>query len=243
MASLPSEPRLRTYIAAVISAGVAAAAPVLVFGHGFDDPVLLVLLLVAGMLGERSMTACFGDSHVSVSALVIMIAAVNGGARDAVALAVMLGIAVNLGNRLPAYKTAFNVATYVLSSLALVAVLQASRHVTGAYQIATLSTAALADLAVNALLVAGAIALSTRRALFGILRNNYGWLAPQYVMFGTLAYVALLAYSELGAASVVVIALPLAAVHVMGMFAARGIGATTPGTSAARHGVRHARAA
>jgi hypothetical protein len=53
----------------------------------------------------------------------------------------------------------------------------------------------------------------------------------------------MIAYRDLGAMSVLLIAAPLAAVHMMSVFAARGVGATAVGARAEPRGVHQARAA
>lgn len=187
-------------------------------GGSSGDIVFLSMLVIAGAASERFKVGLFGDSHVSSSAFVIMVAALTGGARDATIVAAVLGVATNLGGTTPAYKTAFNVATYVLSGLAFVMTFDAlMSH--GAfsnppyYGVIPATITALADFIVNALLVGGAIALSSHRRVASVAREKYAWLVPHYLPLGALLFVASVGYQSNGVGIVPVLAAPIAGIQ------------------------------
>jgi hypothetical protein len=201
------------YVGAVSLAGLSALVAAVVFGNSSSDPAFVLGLIAAGALSERFKVNLFGGSHISLSALACMAAALTGGARDGVIVAVVLALAVNLGGSVPAYKTCFNVATYVLSTLAF---LLTYGLITGGFSwsfgpwlVVPLTCGALAHFAVNTSLVAGAIAIASGSSPFKVMRRQFLWLVPQYLPMGVLLFASEAGYASTGAWSLLVLAAPV----------------------------------
>lgn len=195
-------PALRTYVSGVIVASLLSGAVASGWGGTSGDVVLLAVLVAGGALAERFKVSLFGDSHVSLGVVVCMLAAILGGARDAVVVSVLVGLTVNLGGVVALHKAAFNLAAYVLSTLAFVMVFGAltSFGDMGSFPraIAPATLAALADLAVNSALVGGAVALATKRGFADVVREKYAWLSAHYLPLGALAVSAAAGYEAAG---------------------------------------------
>jgi len=215
---MPEERSLQRLVAVVVACGGVAAALAGAFGTSSGDALLIAGLILGGALSERFKVKLFGDSHVSMSVFACMTAALVGGARDAAIVAPVLAIAVNLGGRVPLYKTVYNCAVYTLSSLACVAVFEAlgglrtAQPVTGWMVSATL--AGMAYYAVNAGLVAAAVAMASGRTLTAVWREKFLWLAPHYLQLGTMVFAAEVAYRASGAWVLPLVAAPIVGIHV-----------------------------
>lgn len=215
--SFPAAPRLRAYVAAVTSLGAAAIVIAAVAGTGSADVPFIAALIIAGAASERFKIGLFGDSHVSLSAVACMTAALVGGPRDAVLVASCLAITVNLGGIVPLYKTAFNIAVYALASLAFSAVLQAfpgvSLHAWPQIMLPAI-LGVLAYFCANAGLVAGAVAIASKRRVLDVARENYFWLLPHYLPLGALAAAMASGHGFIGTWAIPLFALPLASIQV-----------------------------
>ncbi len=217
MKQLPEGRTLRAYVAGIVGLGAIVGLPAVWAGSGSNDLALLFSLLLAGALSERFKVTLLGDCHVSSSAFLAMAAAVLGGPRDAVIVAAVLGVSANLGGVIPAYKTLFNVSVYLLSSLAFLGVFDALSHATAAsgYYVVLVATAAvMVDFAVNALLVAIAIGLSSGRSPLRVMKEQHLWLAPHYLPLGVALFVAIAGYDAIGVPIVVLLALPIAGMQM-----------------------------
>lgn len=192
---------LKNYAAAVIGAGALAAAAAAAFGGSAGDPLFLLALVALGAASERFKVSLFGASHVSLSVVVCMAAYLAGGTRDAVLVAVALGLAANLGGSVGLHKTLFNASTYVLSTLAFVGAVQVwgvALPLGWPEVIGAATVGALADFVVNAGLVAVAIALSGESSLRGVVREKFFWLIPHYLPAGALAAALAIGYAMAG---------------------------------------------
>lgn len=218
MVSLRKNRTLKAFVLATIGFGAVGGALAGVLSDGSGDLLFLSLLVVAGTVSERFKINLFGDCHVSLSAFVAMAAGVVGGPRDAVIVAALLGLLANVGGAVPAYKTLFNIAVYVLSALSFVAVVSLLTTfdglASGPYEIAALTPAVMIDFALNAMLVAVVVALASNTSAVAVVRTKYLWLAPQYLPLGALVFVASIGYQEIGAAIVLVLAVPVAALQL-----------------------------
>ena len=212
---------LATYVGAVVAAGVTAIALAAAFGTTSGDLVLIVALIVAGALSERFKVGLFGDSHVSLAAATCMAAGIIGGPRDVVLVAPCVAIAANFGGALPLYKTAFNVAVYVLASLVFVGTFHLTAFVSvGAdwpQMLIPATIAALAYFAVNVVFVAGAVSLSSSQPVAAVIKEKYLWLAPHYLPLGAVAAAMASGYGFAGAWIIPLFAIPLASIQ-MAMF-------------------------
>jgi hypothetical protein len=216
--SFPGRRLLRTYVGLVVSAGAIAIALAGFFGSGSGDLMLIVGLIVAGAASERFKVGLFGDSHVSLAAVACMVAALVGGPRDVAIVAPLLAIAANLGGPLPLYKTLFNIAVYVLSSLTYYAVF----HLSGFAQfgsdwpqvVVPATVAGIAYFVTNAALVTGAVSLAGGSRFVAVFREKYLWLAPHYLPLGVLAAATASGYGFVGASVIPLFALPVASIQV-----------------------------
>jgi hypothetical protein len=218
MITLPENKTLRSYVFVAIALAAVAVLTATIFGGSSSDLAFLSLLVLAGAVSERFKVSLFGDSHVSLSAFAIMVAAVIGGARDAIVVAAVLAVAANVGGRVPAYKTAFNVAAYVLSALSFVAIFDLLSSIgslsKGPYLIVPATLAAMGDFAVNTLLIAGAVAFASQRSIRAVIQEKYLWLAPHYLPLGVLLYVSFTGYESIGVTVVPVLAMPVAGIQL-----------------------------
>jgi len=208
---------LRAHVLAVVILGGAAAAGG-VYRGGTLEPPLLIGLILAGAASERFKVGLFGDSHVSLAAAVCMATAIIGGPRDAVVVASLLALSCNLGGRLPLYKTLFNVAVYVLSTLAFRAAFQAFDVAPDSDAwpriIIPATLASAAYFIVNAGLVAGAVGLAAERDIGSVVREKYLWLVPHYLPLGVLAAAFATVHAVAGAWAILIFGIPAASVQV-----------------------------
>jgi len=215
---MPEERMVRRWVAVVVACGGVAAALAGAFGSSSGDALLIAGLILGGALSERFKVKLFGDSHVSMSVFACMTAALVGGTRDAAIVAPVLALAVNLGGRVPLYKTVYNCAVYTLSALACVAAFEAlgalrtAEPVTG--WLASATVAALGYYAVNAGLVAAAVGMASGRSLGAVWREKFLWLAPHYLPLGAMVFAAAVGYRASGAWVLLLAAAPIAGIHL-----------------------------
>lgn len=216
--SFPGHRLLQTYVMAVIAAGAVCIALAGAFGSGSGDLALIVGLMVASAVSERFKVGLFGDSHVSLAAVACMVAAVVGGPRDVAMVAPVAAIAANFGGAMPLYKTLFNIAVYVLASLAYFAVF----HVFGVawsvgdwpQTVLPATVGVVAYFVVNAGFVSGAVSLASERPFAAVAREKYLWLAPHYLPLGALAAATAAGYGFVGASVILLFALPVASIQL-----------------------------
>lgn len=201
---------LSAYVLAVTCAAVVAAAVAIAVGERSTDVALISFLIVGGVLAERFKVEITAESHVSLSVALCGIAAVTGGALAAVLVAGALALAVNANGRIALHKALFNVAVYVLSTLAFLATFSwaSSLGLGGDWpgSIAPITLAALADLAVNGALVAAAISVETRTRWLTIVRQQCVGLVPHYLLLGALIAGTAAAYESEGSGALLLFA-------------------------------------
>ena len=215
--SLPATRPLRAYVAVVVSAGAVAAALAGFAGTGAGDLSLLFGLIIAGAASERFKVGLFGDSHVSLGAVACMAAGLIGGPRDAVVVASCVAIAVNLGGAVPLYKTLFNMAVYVIASLAYLGVFRLfglAMSTSWPRIVLPATLAAAAYFVVNVGLVAAAVSLASERRIKDVVRENYLWLAPHYLPLGTLAAALASGYAIVGPSAILLFVIPVGSIQV-----------------------------
>lgn len=223
---------MRLYVTAVVFAGAIASISAVAWGGSTGDIRLLFSLIVLAAVSERFKVGLFPGSHVSLAAVVCISAAIAGGARDAAIVALASALAVNLGGRVAWYKSLFNMSAYVCSTLAFLGVFagvsQAAPISAWPESIVPATAGALADLLVNATLVTAAVVLSQgdrlsprqKRGWYGrrllcerfhaVMRENYVWLAPHYLLVGALGAAVAAGYKESGVTAVPLFVLGLA---------------------------------
>jgi hypothetical protein len=215
---LPGRTALKAYVTSTATAGVVAIALAAAFGAGTGDMALIAGLVVAGAASERWKVGLFGDAHVSLAAVAMMVAALAGGARDAVIVAPLVAVAVNFGGVVPLYKTAFNIAAYALATLAFLGTVRlcALTPIGDGWpeMVIAATFGATAYFAVNTAMVAFAVALAAGGRATAVIRERYLWLLPHYVLMGAVAAMMAHAYAPAGAWVIAVFAVPVAATQV-----------------------------
>ncbi len=191
------DPRTRLYVIGIIAAGAIAFALALTFGD-FSQPITLILfLVVCAITGavKQPLPLKRGSSSVSLS-YVVDIASLLFLGPYAATLVVTTGAwsqcTFRMRERNPAHRTLFSMA-------GLAVTMQIAGHVftalrTGDGTIARdlalpLGIAVLVYFVLNTMLVAVAIALSTRQSVVRVWQDNFQWNAPSYFIGAACAAV------------------------------------------------------
>src|SRR5581483_118732 len=200
MARLPLLARI--YITAVIAAGVGLFAARI--GHAaFDRPTLFVALLVLSPLTAAMkvyLPLSNGGSTLSVSYAVDFAALLLLGPDQTMVVAAAGAVGqchLNIKEKNSAYKTLFSVSSLILTVQGAAFVF---RRLGGQFApmpledlTAPLVAAATVYFLLNTLLVASAVALSSRQSIPKTWHNNFLWSAPGYFIgAGTAALASLL---------------------------------------------------
>jgi PAS domain S-box-containing protein len=184
----------QAYVAIVIAAGAVAVATL--FPLHIDRPILFIALLAIGCVlstWKVNLPAAFGSgSTLSVSYAADLMALLLFGAGPATLIAlggVWTQCTVKTKRRYPLYRTVYSVAAEGLTMRATAAAYVA---LGGLPQPVTLVAGARAVVGaivvyflVNTLLVAGAMALSTRQSVFAVWQDNFLWSAPSFMVSGS----------------------------------------------------------
>ena len=216
--TLMSLPRsARVYVAAVVGAGAAcliAGAMHLRFDHPWLFTALL-LLAVATSSAKIELPLGRSQSNLSLSHAVNFWALFALGSAPTVCIAAVSAWAqctFRRGPRNPLHRIVFSIASLTLTvwvaGVPLAFVL--GTHPGSAAALAR-AAAVVGPLYffVNASLVAGAIALSTREPLARVWRRNFLWSAPSYLAGAALAAVATMAATRGAFGWLILLALPL----------------------------------
>ncbi len=216
--SIPESRPLRAYVMGIVFAGAVAIGFASLAGGGSDDWRLVLGLILAGAASERFKIGLFGDSHVSLGAVASMAAGLIGGPRDAVVVASCVAIAANLGGTVPLYKTLFNMAVYVIASLAYLGVfrlLGLAMSTAWPWIVLPATLSAAAYFVLNAGLVAAAVSLASERRIKDVVREKYLWLAPHYLPLGTLAAALASGYAIVGPSAILLFVIPVGSIQVV----------------------------
>ena len=208
-------PLARGYVGLVMAAGVVLA--VIAATHGaFDRPLLLGALILASMvvhtvkieLAASSSTLSLGYAVTFASLLIL-------GGPGAILTTMAGGWAqctLNTKTRSPWYQTVFSISTMLLSmeSTALTLAWTGGRALNGPADIVipSVMASAFAYFAVNSLLMAIVIALTSGRPVIQVWDRDLMWGAPNYIIGAFVATAAVQSVSRFGVSSVVVL-LPL----------------------------------
>jgi diguanylate cyclase (GGDEF)-like protein/putative nucleotidyltransferase with HDIG domain len=207
----------RVYVAAVIGAGagcIVGAAMHLRFEHPWLSAALLILA-TATSAAKIELPLGRSQSNLSLSHAVNFWALFALGAAPTVCIAAVSAWAQctsGRGARNPLHRIVFSIASLALTvwvaGVPLEFVLGA--HPGGAAALAR-AAAIIGPLYffVNASLVAGAIALSTREPLARVWRRNFLWSAPSYLAGAALAAVATAATTRGAFGWLILLAVPL----------------------------------
>ncbi len=187
MRLLPAAARL--YVATVIAAGCGLAAICLPQAH-FHQPLLFAALLVlssasAALKVHLPLTA--GKSTVSISYAVDFASLLLLGPHETMLVtagSALSQCSVNRKDRNPLYRTAFSVASLVITIQFAGLIFKGLGGTTSNLSLSAIARplvgAATAAFLVNTGLVATAIALSTRGRIATVWHDNFWWIAPSY---------------------------------------------------------------
>jgi HD domain len=187
-------------IACVVSAAVITY--VVAGGRLDGNDWLAVLAFAAFAAGaERLDINLYGDGRVSISALFMLTAAVTLGPGSLLVICPLVGVAGHLGRGRPLYKLAFNIAVFLLSGLASAYVYRLG--VTAGpggrpFELGVVMAAAVANFAVNSVLIAAAIGHAGDRPLHQVWSEKFAWLLPHFIVLGFIAFVLTIAYRSFG---------------------------------------------
>ena len=202
---------LSALVAIVATAGIALTAYALVTAEsaGVDWPLLIALVFIA-VAAERTDLSMYGASRVSLAFIPIFAAVVSSGTLG-LALVVPPAVIASAWGR-PVHKTLFNFGTLMLAGYAADAALDGFTTVN--YQrdwpevLLPATLAGAANFWVNSLLVACAIALSTRNGIRRVWAENFMWLFPHYIILAFIALAIVAAYDAMAIWGVIVFLVP-----------------------------------
>ena len=200
-------PALRTFVACVTLAGVAAGLVASIYGIR-NDLVGIALLIALVATGQALAVEALDHSTISLSAVGSLAGAALFGPGVALPIAVAV-CAVDWSSRRPQlHQALFNVGGLTLSGLAgagIFAVLPSNHW-------AFVAGGALAGAAyygVNAGLLTTVIALETGERWLNALRDRFEWLFGHYLAYGVVGATIALAYDIAGLIALLVFAVPL----------------------------------
>jgi diguanylate cyclase (GGDEF)-like protein/putative nucleotidyltransferase with HDIG domain len=196
----------RVYVAAVILAGAAVFAYCVPLAR-FDQPLLFVVLLVlssATAALKVQLPLITSSSTMSVSYAVDFASLLLLGPHATMIVAAVSALCqchVNTRTRTPLHRTLFSMATLVLAveGAGLAFRLLGGGPLTGFVVLAApLVGASTVYFLINTVLVATAIALSTKDSVIGTWRQNFLWSAPSYFVGAGSAGLAVWVISRFG---------------------------------------------
>lgn len=193
--------RLAVYIAVVVAGGLGAVIAGIPTLSAHDVGGLVALGVLAFVL-ERLETNVYDDWRFSMSdAPVFAMAMLYGPGAAAVAFPVASVAADVMRHRLPWYRHAFNLGVLALTGAAAgwtFAALVPERERIGAGLIPAALFAAVLAYVTSAVLVAGTVAIVSRRPLWRVFREDLLWLLPHYLVLGLLGLALGVGYLSLG---------------------------------------------
>jgi hypothetical protein len=231
---------LFSYVGIVIAAGVGLLAS---FGPAVYPPATLVATLTAAMLVvsyfKLRLPLAHGNSTISMAFAVDFVALLTVGADVAMIIAVA-GVLVQCCTRVrrqqPFYRTAFSVATVVISvqtaGLAWAAFGGTTTELSLATAIVPLAAMTVAYFAVQAGLVAGAITLASGSPAMADVQP-FQATAPGYVLAATIAAVITVMLRQQDYTLVPLAAVPMLACHLAYSALFRRMAARLQGAAAA----------
>ena len=189
-------------LALVVYGGVLAA-------DGLDWQLVAALALLA-VIAERADISLYGDSRISL-AIVPIFATVIGVGMPGLAIVVPLAILASAWGR-PLRKTAFNFGALMLAAAAAAAVMPAAYSTNGTLDwpriLLPATIAGTVNFAVNTLLVAAAIGLSSRSSLPKVWAEHFPWLLPHYVILAAIGTAMVVAYQAMGLWGILIFVAP-----------------------------------
>ena len=208
----------RAYVGLVVCAGAVCLVGAATQLRIDNAPLLLMLLSIAVVTSAAKIELPLGrsQSNLSLSHAVNFWALFAVGPTGAICIAAVSAWAqctLRSHGRNPLYRTVFSIASLVLTVAAAGLPLLWLGHDGAASDAVVLarSAAIVAPLYffVNSMLVAGAIALSTRQPLWDVWHQNFVWSAPSYLAGAALAALAHVAWVRGWFGWLLLLALPL----------------------------------
>lgn len=202
-------------VAIVVAASVGLLA-VAALQWNDEDLVLLGALVGLALVSEVLDFAPFGNSRISLSVALILVAGTVSGL-PGVAVVVSVVVVTDLVlHPKPFYKAAFNEGALLLAGAAYVGVFEAfSTGYRGEDWPDVVAPALLGgglNFAVNSVLVAFAIAVETRSHPLSVWNERFHWLFPHYIIVGIMAVMTATAYDRWELVGVALLVAPLAMV-------------------------------
>ncbi len=213
-AAPPARPAraLGLYVGGVIAAGAIVAALGLALQPLNNLTALLVFAVLAAFL-ELFQINIYGPATTSASVAAIFAAALVDGVPGVLGVGAVIALVHYLRQRPRLYKSAFNLATYVLAGSAVVVIMAVMAVPLTVDNLVWLllptAVAALAQYVLNTGLVAGAVALAAGERPTRIWRQQFQWLAGHYLVLGLLGFMLALAYGLVGPIGAVLFILPV----------------------------------
>jgi putative nucleotidyltransferase with HDIG domain len=174
-----------------------------------DWPAMAVLVALA-VVSERSDLSLYGNSRVSLAFVPIFAALVLSG-MTGLAIVVPLAVLASSPGR-PLYKTAFNFGSLMAAGAASVAVLSAfgsQDYSQGWPQVlGPVVLAGAANFVANSVLVACAIAFSSRSNIRQVWGEHFMWLWPHYILLAILGAAIVAAFEAMGIWGIAVFLVP-----------------------------------
>lgn len=204
------------WLVAPVTATAVVLLAVAAFQWRDEDLLLLGTLAALTVLSELLDFAPFGNSRISLSVALILLAGTVSGL-PGVALVVSVAVATDfVVHPKPLFKAAFNEGALLLAGAAYVGTLRAFSTGYGGDNwpgiIGPALLGAALNFAVNSALVAFAIAIDTRSHPLSVWNEKFRWLFPHYIIVGILAAITATAYDRWELAGVALLAVPLAMV-------------------------------
>ncbi|MFQ5886068.1 MAG: HD-GYP domain-containing protein, partial [Anaerolineae bacterium] len=172
-----------------------------------------VLFAGLGILAELFALDLYGGSSVSLSFVVIFVAALSYGVDGVVFISPFVALAHAIKFRNVGYKALFNMSAYALSGSMAASIFWAfgySLEVRNLpYLILPTMLAALANYLLNSGLVAMVIALGTEESPLSVWNERFRWLLGHYTILGLLGLMVALAYASSGFYGLVAFVAPL----------------------------------
>jgi diguanylate cyclase (GGDEF)-like protein len=210
----PSSPRLSASNALLVGSVIAVAIVAAAFALAREDgdpvwPSILVIALAA-CVSELASISLYGNTRVSISAILVIAAAILFGAEGGLVVAVAAGLGT-YRRGVPAYRVAFSAAALAIASLLVVAVNEALQSANLPNWLEMLTIAVGVSLAYYVGNIAPFTLVVSRAAgenPVKFFNEKYRWLFPHFLAFGVLGYFVAEAYEIHGLLGMAVFALP-----------------------------------
>lgn len=208
----------RAYVAVVVSLGAACLGSAALHFRPQRPGLFLLLLVLAVVTSAAKIELPLGrtqQSNLSLSQTIVFWALFALGPADAVLVATVSALAqctLRVGERNPLHRILFSVSSLLVTTwiagLPVPLLLQSSGSVATALA-RTAAVAAPVYFFANSMLVAGAVALSTRQGILRVWQRNFLWSAPSYLVGAGLAATATAAMARGWFAWLAILIVPL----------------------------------